>query len=65
MMSVVGTVTLTVCGLTAAGSQDGGMMPERTTYPSYRFPAEIIHHAVWLYHVLSLSLRDVELILAE
>jgi len=35
--------------------------------PNYRhrFPAEIISHAVWLYHVFSLSLRDVELILAE
>jgi putative transposase len=41
------------------------MMPEPTTYPGRRFPAEIIHHAVWLYHVFSLSLRDVELILAE
>ena len=30
----------------------------------HRFPAEIISHAVWLYHVFSLSLRDVELILA-
>ena len=35
--------------------------------PSYRhrFPAVIISHAVWLYHVFSLSLRDVELLLAE
>src|ERR671917_2981709 len=41
------------------------MMPEPTTYPGHRFPAEVIHHAVWLYHVFSLSLRDVELILAE
>jgi len=31
----------------------------------HRFPAEIIAHSVWLYHVFSLSLRDVELILAE
>jgi putative transposase len=31
----------------------------------HRYPAEIINHAVWLYHVFSLSLRDVELILAE
>jgi putative transposase len=30
----------------------------------HRFPAEIITHAVWLYHVFSLSLRDVELLLA-
>jgi putative transposase len=35
------------------------------TYPGCRFPAEIISYAVWLYHVFSLSLRDVELILAE
>jgi putative transposase len=35
------------------------------TYRRHRFPAEIISHAVWLYHVFSLSLRDVELILAE
>jgi putative transposase len=41
------------------------MTSDRTTYPGFRFPAEIISHAVWLYHVFSLSLRDVELILAE
>ena len=29
----------------------------------HRFPAEIISHAVWLYHVFSLSPRDVELLL--
>jgi putative transposase len=31
----------------------------------HRFRAEVISHAVWLYHVFSLSLRDVELLLAE
>ena len=41
------------------------MTPESMTYPGYRFPAEIIGHAVWLYHVVSRSLRDVERILAE
>jgi putative transposase len=41
------------------------MTPQPATYPRHRFPAEIIAHAVWLYHVFSLSLRDVELILAE
>jgi putative transposase len=41
------------------------MKPLSTSYPRHRFPAEIISHAVWLYHVFSLSLRDVELILAE
>ena len=34
-------------------------------YRGFRFPREIIQHAVWLYHCFSLSLRDVELILAE
>src|SRR4051812_38384794 len=43
----------------------GGMTPEPATYPGYRFPAEVIGHVVWLCHVFSLSLRDVELILAE
>ena len=42
-----------------------GMTPQPVTYYRHRFPAEIISHAVWLYHVFSLSLRDVELILAE
>ena len=41
------------------------MTPEPATYRGFRTPAEIISHAVWLYHVFSLSLRDVELILAE
>jgi putative transposase len=41
------------------------MTPDPATYPGHRFPAEIISHAIWLYHVFSLSLRDVELILAE
>jgi putative transposase len=41
------------------------MMPESATYPGYRFPAEVVRHAVWLYHLFGLSLRDVELILAE
>jgi putative transposase len=40
------------------------MTPELRSYHRHRFPAEIISHAVWLYHVFSLSLRDVELILA-
>jgi putative transposase len=31
----------------------------------HRFPVEIVSHAVWPYDVFSLSLRDVELLLAE
>jgi putative transposase len=41
------------------------MTPEPRSYHRHRFPTEIISYAVWLYHVFSLSLRDVELILAE
>ena len=33
-------------------------------YRGFRYPAEIINQAAWLYHCFSLSLRDVELILA-
>ena len=33
-------------------------------YRGFRFPAEVIQHAIWLYHCFSLSLRDVETILA-
>jgi putative transposase len=45
--------------------QAGRMSPEPATYPGHRFPAEVIRHAVWLHHVFSLSLRDVELIVSE
>ena len=34
-------------------------------FRGYRFPPEIISHAVWLYHRFSLSHRDVEELLAE
>jgi hypothetical protein len=40
------------------------MSASRHLYRGFRFPAEIIAHAVWLYRCFSLSLRDVELILA-
>ena len=41
------------------------MKPSPDAHFRDRFPAGIISHAVWLYHVFSLSLRDVELLLAE
>ena len=34
-------------------------------YKRYRFPAEIIQYAVWLYHRFNLSHRDIEDLLAE
>ncbi len=41
------------------------MKNQRPMYHGYRFPPEIISHAVWLYHRFSLSFRDVEDLLAE
>jgi putative transposase len=46
-------------------TRSGGMKPPPDPHYRHRFPAEIIRHAIWLYHVFSLSLRDVELLLAE
>ena len=44
----------------------GGMTTasDSPTYTGYRFPAEIISHAVWLYFRFSLSYRDVEELMA-
>jgi putative transposase len=36
-----------------------------TDYKGYRFPPEIISHAIWLYFRFSLSFRDVEELLAQ
>ena len=41
------------------------MKPPTRSYHGYRFPFEIISHAVWLYHRFCLSFRDVEDLLAE
>ncbi|MGD0430229.1 MAG: hypothetical protein ABSA58_03990 [Acetobacteraceae bacterium] len=40
------------------------MKPPPNPHYRHRLPANIIAHAVWLYH-FSVSLRDVELLLAE
>ena len=41
------------------------MQRQVPSYHGYRFPPEIISHAVWLYHRFCLSLRDVEDLLAQ
>jgi putative transposase len=41
------------------------MKPPTDPRCRHRFPAEIISQAVWLCHVLSLSPREVEMLLAE
>ena len=60
-LSSIGTVRFArvrVCGRVS------GMSTTPNPYRGFRFPAEIINQAVWLYHCFSLSLREVELILA-
>ena len=41
------------------------MSSQTPSYRGYRFPSEIISHAVWLYHRFSLSFRDAEDLLAQ
>ena len=41
------------------------MTTNTSCYHGYRFPAEVISHAVYLYHRFSLSFRDIEELLAE
>ena len=41
------------------------MRANAPSYRGYRFPPEIISHAVWLYHRFCLSFRDVEDLLAK
>jgi putative transposase len=41
------------------------MTSSAASYHGYRFPAEIISHAVWLYHRFCLSFRDTEDLLAQ
>ena len=40
------------------------MTPARAPYTGYRFPCEIVSHAVWLYFRFPLGLRMVEELLA-
>ena len=41
------------------------MKAKTSSYHGYRFPSEIISHAVWLYYRFCLIFRDVEDLLAE
>ena len=40
-------------------------MPNSNIYSGFRYPSEIISHAVWLYFRFSLRFRDVEEMLAS
>jgi len=41
------------------------MKSDKPSYCGYRFPPEIISHAVWLYYRFCMSFRDVEDLMAE
>lgn len=41
------------------------MKTNQSCYHGYRYPPDIISHAVWLYHRFALSFRDPEELLAE
>src|SRR4030088_2460502 len=61
--TLAGIVTpLRACG-PAGGSVAKGM--KKISYRGYRFPPEIIQQAIWLYLRFTLSLRDIEDLLAE
>ena len=45
--------------------EDIGTNGSGSLYRRHPFPAEIIQHAVWLYHRFNLSARDIEDLLAE
>ena len=53
------------CQLEPVTWQTGQMNNYTPSYHGYRFPPEIISHAIWLYHRFCLSFRDVEDLLAE
>ena len=61
--STRGTVKLAVGWVDGAVSATAPS--ELPSYRGYRYPAEIISYAVWLYYRFSLSVRDVEELLAE
>ncbi|MFT6269517.1 MAG: putative transposase [Alphaproteobacteria bacterium] len=39
-------------------------MKNTKMYSGYRYPFQVISHAVWLYHRFTLSFRDIEALLA-
>ena len=45
--------------------RDNVSMKQTFTYRGYRFPPDVLAHAVWLYHRFTFSLRNTEDLLAE
>jgi putative transposase len=49
----------------AAWAAVGGIVIQPISFKRHRFPAEVIRYAVWLYFRFTLSVRDVEELLAQ
>jgi putative transposase len=64
LLSIRQQRALSGCRTRLGGGSVSAMAISSNPYRGFRFPAEVIEHAVWPYHCFSLSLRDVELILA-
>src|SRR5208282_6346328 len=62
-VSPTGFVTLGSCWMCVGAVAEGH--EENQLLLIYRFPPEIIHHAIWLYLRFTLRFRDVEDLLAE
>ena len=56
---------MTVLSSSVGACQTWPMKSDTPSYHGYRFPPEIISHAVWLYHRFGVSFRDVEDLLAQ
>ena len=55
----------TVLSSSVGAWQTWPMKRDTLSYHGYRFPPDIISHAVWLYHRFGVSFRDVEDLLAQ
>jgi putative transposase len=64
LVSSVATLPGVLSSWRRSGQTDQ-MKTNASTYHGYRFPPDIISHAVWLYHRFCLSFRDVEDLLAQ
>ncbi len=62
LVTVLSTCEQSWLACDTAGMRDEVAPP---SYAGYRFPPEVIGHAVWLYFRFALSYRDVEELLAE
>lgn len=67
-MRQLGAVSLTLTSLrtlTGVSHLGGGAVLAKLSFKRHRFPPVVIRHAIWLYFRFSLSLRDVEELLAQ